>query len=129
MTCQVSGWVVSVVETAGEWLGRLASSKRQTSAGGCRGCVRGPGAAVDVDASGGSNKLPMGGLPTHWWTFALSVDVRPLGGGHMIATAPGLCACIRGGTMLMVVLLRSYTPDFVCSWYSRGVGVDRWWDP
>ena len=116
MTCQVSGWAVGVVETAGEWLGRSASSKRQTSAGGCRGCVRGPGAAVDVDASGGSNTLPMGGLPTHWWTFALSVDVRP--------------ACIRGGgTMLMVVLLCSYAPDFVCSWYSRGVGVDRWWDP
>jgi len=59
----------------------------------------------------------------------LLVDVCPLDGGHMIATAPGLCACIRrGGTMLMV-LLRSYSPDFVCSWYSRGVGVDRWWDP
>jgi len=27
------------------------------SAGRCRGCVRGPGAAVDVDASGGSNTL------------------------------------------------------------------------
>ena len=34
--------------------GRSASSKRQTSAGGCHSCVRGPGAAVDVDASGGS---------------------------------------------------------------------------
>jgi len=84
----------------------------------------GPGTAVDVDASGGSNTLPMGGLPTHWWTFALLVDVHPLGGGHMIATAPGLCACIRGGgTTLMVVLLCLYAPDFVCSWYSHGVGV------
>ena len=30
------------------------SSKRQTSAGGCNGCVCGLSAAVDVDASGGS---------------------------------------------------------------------------